>query len=99
MPRGVLAAGGLHAIKHVLNHRAPEQGRGQRVLAHRFERLDAGPLPLVVGGKCEEVQVIVTRGLGGASLSPCLFQRGKRLGRQRAGGERSPRLGGACTAP
>jgi hypothetical protein len=49
VPGGVLVTGGLRAIERVLDHRAPEQGRGQRVLAfdqprRRIEQVIRNPV-------------------------------------------------------
>jgi hypothetical protein len=66
----------------------PAQPLGLVLPARRLERLDVGLFPLVVGGEADEVEVVVARGLGGAPLRPCPFQRGKRLGLP-AGGEKA----------
>ena len=46
---------------------------GLVLLARRFERLDVGLFPLVVGGKSDEIEVVVTRGRYGAPLRLCPF--------------------------
>src|SRR3712207_268073 len=69
--RQPLQVGAQPVGREPLLERRPPQTLGLVLPARRLERLDVGRFPLVVGGKSEEMQAVVMRGLGGAPLRPC----------------------------
>ena len=85
--RQPLQVGAQPVGREPLLERRPAQPLGLILPARRLERLDVGRFPRVIRGKSDEMEVVVTRGFGGAPLRPCPFQRGNRVGRP-AGSEK-----------